>query len=150
MANIKIAVKGNRAALIGNIDLVAGTVGQVCNFYFDDEWRSLPSKKITYKVGSTLLGTYDIIDAKATIPSSVLSTAGLPLEIGITGYSFDKSTITPTSWCLIGTIKQGTIIIPPSNNNDVNHIIYDGGLIIDTNTVNSNTKHINYDGGVIY
>jgi hypothetical protein len=41
MAKIKIAVQGNKTALLGSVDLIAGTVGQVCKFYFDDEWRSL-------------------------------------------------------------------------------------------------------------
>ena len=46
MAKIKIAVKGNRAALLGQADLVAGTVGQTFVFYFDEDWKNL-IKKIT-------------------------------------------------------------------------------------------------------
>lgn len=135
MVKIKIAVQGNRAALLGSIDLVAGTVGQQCNFYFGDDWKNL-KKKITYKVGSTVLGTENITSNEATIPAYVLATAGLPLEIGITGYSADKSIITPTTWCLLGVIKNGATIY--SNANDDNsgeddtnkHIIYDGGVIV--------------------
>lgn len=148
MAKIKIAVKGNRAALVGNIDVVAGTVGQACTFYFDEDWRNLPYKKITYKVGQTILGTYDINGTEAVIPSNVLSTAGLPFEIGITGYSANKSVIIPTSWCLIGTIKPGTVVVPPSASNSGSHIIYDGGVVVSQPA--DNNQHIIYDGGVIY
>ena len=30
MEKIKIAVQGNRAVLLGSVDVIAGTVGQVC------------------------------------------------------------------------------------------------------------------------
>ena len=143
MAKIKIAVKGNRAALLGQADLVAGTVGQTFVFYFDEDWKNL-IKKITYKVGPTLLGTYDIKTHEATIPPNVLSTAGLPLEIGITGYTANKTVVIPTSWCLIGNIQPGTVICPPSNSGS--HIIYDGGVVTLEEETN---KHIVYDGGVI-
>ena len=148
MAKIKIAVKGNRAALVGNVDVIAGTTGQVCAFYFDEDWRVLPYKKITYKVGQTILGTYDIVNAEEVIPSSVLSTAGLPLEIGITGYSANKSVIIPTSWCLIGIIKPGAVIMPPRPSDTTDHIIYDGGMVVSQPA--DGNKHIVYDGGVIY
>ena len=54
MKEIKIAVQGNKAALLGNIDLVAGTIGLICKFYFDDSWNGL-NKTISYKVGSNEL-----------------------------------------------------------------------------------------------
>jgi len=60
-------------------------------------------------------------------------TAGLPLEIGITGYSSDKTIITPTSWCLIGNIKPGTTVChgnESDNDSDDKHIIYDGGVVV--------------------
>ena len=41
MKEIKIAVQGNKAALLGNVDLVAGTIGLTCKFYFDDSWKDL-------------------------------------------------------------------------------------------------------------
>ena len=144
MTKIKIAVKGNRAALVGRVELVAGTIGQPCVFYFDEEWKNL-MKKVTYKVGPTLLGTYDIKSNEIVIPANVLTTAGLPLEIGITGYTANKTIITPTSWCLIGTIQPGTVICPPSSGTG-NHVIYDGGVVVNQQ---EEEKHIIYDGGVI-
>ena len=143
MSKIKIAVKDNRIALIGNIDLIAGTVGQICTFYFDEYWNSLPNKKVTYKLGPTILGTYDITGSEVKIPANILATAGLPLEIGITGYSEDKSTVIPTSWCLIGTIKYGATTLSGSGSND---IIYDGGTVTPDETTD---KEIIYDGGMI-
>lgn len=145
MSKIKIAVKGNRAALVGNVDLIAGTVGQICTFYFDEYWNALTNKKVTYKLGPTIMGTYDINGSEATIPSKVLAAAGLPLEIGITGYSADKSTVIPTSWCLIGTVKYGTVACTGSSSDDNDDIIYDGGIV----GPEEDDKHIIYDGGVI-
>ena len=125
MAKMKIAVKGNKAALLGNIDLIAGTIGQECVFYFDEEWASL-KKTITYKLGINILGTYSIENNKVIIPKEVFATAGLPLEIGITGRS-DDGAVFPTSWCLLGTVKPGAVTYKPSNKDEDDEIIYDGG-----------------------
>lgn len=146
MKKIKIIVKGNRASLYGRVNLIAGTAGQACEFYFDDEWKDL-NKQVSYKVGSTVMGTYNINNNEAIIPPSVLMTAGLPLEIGVMGYSNDKSTIIPTSWCYIDVIQNGTVSHPngENNNNDGYHVIYDGGTVEYT----SSPQHIIYDGGVI-
>ena len=148
MSTIKIAVKDNRAVLIGNVDLVAGTIGQLCTFYFDEDWEKLPNKKITYKVGQTIFGTYDIVNRTTTLPANVLTTAGLPLEIGITGYSHNRAIVTPTSWCLIGTIQPGAVIAPPPNTSGADHIIYDGGIVF-ARPENDSCQHIIYDGGVV-
>ena len=133
MAAIKIAVQGNHAALLGSIDLIAGTVGQSCKFYFSDEWRSL-HKNITYKIGSTVIANEEIKGDETVIPSNVLVAAGLPLEIGITGYSSDKSIVIPTSWCPLGCIKNGAASFSFNNgggsDDDNKHIIYDGGVIV--------------------
>lgn len=131
MENIKIIVKGNRAALLGAIDLVAGTVGQTCTFYFDDSWKSL-NKKVSFKVGTTVLNTQKLSGNELTIPPQVLATAGLPLEIGVTGYTSDNSVITPTSWALLGTIKNGATVYGGSSGeeDDDIHVIYDGGVIV--------------------
>lgn len=131
MEEIKIAVQGNKAALLGNVDLVAGTIGLVCKFYFDDSWKEL-NKTISYKVGSNILATREIKDNKTIIPPNVLI-AGLPLEIGITGKSSDNSIITPTSWAPIGCVKSSAVtVISGSDDNkpNENHIIYDGGVIV--------------------
>lgn len=135
MSKIKIAVRGNKMALLGSVDLIAGTVGQTLQFYFDEEWTSL-KKKIAFKLGTTVLGVYDMDSNEFKIPQSVLSAAGLPLEIGITGYSDDKSIITPTSWCLIGCVKNGSSTGGVTSgggggqDDDNKHIIYDGGVIV--------------------
>lgn len=131
MPNIKIAVRGNKMALLGNVDLIVGTVGQVCTFYFDDEWKTL-KKRIAFKLGTTITSVYEMDSNEFKIPASVLSTAGLPLEIGITGYSDNKSIVTPTSWCLIGTVKNGSTIFNVGSNkpDEDKHIIYDGGVIV--------------------
>lgn len=129
MAKIKIAVQGNKTALLGSVDLIAGTVGQVCKFYFDDEWRSL-RKQITYKVGTTILSTAAFEGDETVIPPNVLVAAGLPLAIGITGYSYDRSKIIPTSWCPLGCIKSGATTNLKNTDDSDKHIIYDGGVIV--------------------
>ena len=130
MAKIKIAVRGNRAALLGSIDLIAGTVGQKCEFYFDEEWLPL-NKTVTYKVGPTVLASEELKGTEITIPQNVLATAGLPLEIGITGYVPDMTTVMPTSWCRLGCIQNGAVFTVKNPNEDGDkHIIYDGGVIL--------------------
>lgn len=133
MQEIKIAVQGNKAALLGNVDLVAGTIGLICKFYFDDSWKDL-NKTISYKVGSNILASGEIKDNKTIVPPNVLI-AGLPLEIGITGKSSDNSIIIPTSWSPIGCVQGGAAAYVGGNgggNNDPSgtHIIYDGGVIV--------------------
>lgn len=127
--NIKIAVKNNYAALLDSVTLVAGTIGQVCKLYFYSPWENL-KKQISYKVGNTILGPYDLPTDEVAVPANVFLTAGLPLEIGITGYSEDKTIVIPTIWCLIGPIKNGTIPSHNNNDDDTQHIIYDGGMIV--------------------
>ena len=126
MEKIKIAVKGNRAVLLGNVELIAGTIGQTCSFYFDEDWNSL-DKTITYKLGANILGNYPIENNIVTIPKQVLAAAGLPLEIGITGRSTNGDKVIPTAWCLIGIIKKGANVNGENNFEDYYEIIYDGG-----------------------
>ena len=133
MAQIKIAIKDNRAALLGSIDLVAGTTGQSCKLYFDEEWRSL-KKYITYKLGSTVVASEEIKGDEVIIPSKVLVTAGIPLEVGFTGFANNNSMIKPTSWCFLGNIKSGSSIYfgntsGGSEYGEGKHIVYDGGVI---------------------
>jgi len=70
-----------------------------------------------------------------------LATAGLPLEIGITGRSVDNSIIIPTSWCLIGTIENGAIVYSNANNPEDDEIIYEGG------GVGTKSNDMVYEGG---
>lgn len=135
MTDIKIAVQGNRAILLRPVDLIAGTVGMNCVFYFDENWKNYTSKTISYKVGSTVLGSYEIKDNKATIPAKVLMTAELPLEVGITGKA-EGGIIVPTSWCRIGNIQPGSVISGSISSDD---IIYDGG--------SAGSDEIVYEGG---
>ena len=84
MTKIKIAIKGTRAAVLGPVELIAGTIGQPCQIFFDDAWSGL-EKHIIYKVGSTVVANKRIDSNEFTIPPEVLAIAGLPVEIGITG-----------------------------------------------------------------
>lgn len=143
MTEIKIAVKDNNAILLRAIDLVAGTVGQKGVLYCDDNW-SVYNKTISYKVGTTVLGTYKIDSNTFTIPAQILATAGLPLEIGITGRSTDNSIIIPTKWCYIGMIQNGTLSNGIGNNIQDDEIIYDGGGV----SSNSKNKAVYEGGGV--
>lgn len=135
MTDMKIAVRGNRAVLLRPVDLIAGTVGLNCVFYFDDNWKNYKTKSISYKVGSTVFGSYEIKDDKATVPAKVLMTAELPLEIGLTGKT-DGGITVPTAWCRIGDIMPGSVA-----NSSVldDEIIYDGGT--------TGSDEIVYEGG---
>lgn len=131
MAIIKIAVQNSRAALLGSVDLITGTIGQKCKFYFDEEWRKLPKKDIVYKLGSTIIASAELVNDEATIPPQALAAAGLRLSIGVTGYTEDKAIVMPTSWCDLGRVKNGaTINYKNSVDDGPDHIIYDGGVEI--------------------
>ena len=126
MENIKIAVQGNRIALLNNINLIAGTVGQKCQIFFDSSWNDL-NKTIVYKVADTVLASEQILNSEIIIPATVLATAGLPLEIGITGQSNDNTLLIPTTWYPLGYILPSAYGHKIENNAE---IIYDGGVII--------------------
>jgi hypothetical protein len=89
-----------------------------------------------------IIGSYKINNNKTTIPKEVFSTAGLPLEIGITGRSVDGAKIVPTSWCFIGQVKRGAVTYTGNNNPNDNEIIYDGG------GVNGPDEYVYEGGGV--
>ena len=127
MTPIKIAVQGQRAALLSTDDLVAGTVGQKCKFFFDDSWQSL-TKTIAFRIGNTIVATGTINESnEILLPSKALVNAGFPLEIGLTGYTKDNTLVIPTSWCYIGYV-QDSAFGHTSNPNAA--IIYDGGVIV--------------------
>ena len=126
MENIKIAVQNNDIALLNTITLVAGTVGQKCQVFFDDSWKDL-KKTIIYKVADTVIASEPILESEALVPPKVLATAGLPLEIGITGQSEDNSLLIPTTWYPLGYILPSAYGHKIEENTE---IIYDGGVII--------------------
>ena len=126
MENIKIAVQGNRIALLNGVNLIAGTVGLKCQFFFDDSWKDL-NKTIVYKVADTVLASEQILNSEITFPAKVLITAGLPLEIGITGQSNDNSLLIPTTWLPLGIILPSAYGHKIDNNTE---IVYDGGVIV--------------------
>ena len=125
---VKIAVKGNRAALLSAIDLVANSVGEKCRLYLSDDWYDL-KKQITYKAGNEIYGPYTMEGNDVDIPAIVFAIANVPLEIGITGYSNDRKIIKPTVWCPIGFIRPGALN-PNTVDPEGEHIIYDGGVIV--------------------
>ena len=140
MTDIQIALKSNRATLLRPVNLVAGTVGQKCKFYFDEQWKAYTDKYITYKVGSTVLGSYKIEGSEVKVPKNVLTMAELPLEIGLTGTSSDGVVI-PTPWCRIGIIQRGATVNTNSGSSD-DDIIYDGGGV-------DSSDEIIYEGGTV-
>ena len=130
MKKIKVAVKDNKACLLSPVDLIAGTVGLHCIFYFDDYWDTLPQKSVSFKVDSKIVGTYELEkDNKLTVPKHVLATAGTTLEVGVIGYADDHQTVVPTSWCHIGKVKPGAMPGTPDIDDDT-IIYYDGGVIV--------------------
>ena len=129
MEKIKIAVRHNGTCLLAPVNLVSGTVGQPCVFYFDDYWKSLPNKKVSYKINSTVVGTYPLEEDSVEIPPHILTSPDTILEIGVIGYSSDNKVVTPTTWCHIGRIMPGTTIGVPAPGEDV-IVYYDGGVIL--------------------
>ena len=126
MIDIKIAVRDNRAALLSPIDLVAGTVGQKCKFYFDENWQSL-HKTVVYKLGSTVIASETIEGDECIVPPKVFMQPKLPLEIGVTACNSDKSIVIATIWCQLGMINESAFEYATAPNVKV---IYDGGVIV--------------------
>lgn len=126
MTSVKIAVQGQRIALLNSVDLVAGTVGQKCILYFDAEWQQM-KKSIAYKVGNTVVSSEALPENEAVIPPIALANQDLPLEIGITGRSADNSVTIPTLWCLVGMIRGSAAAYYVDTDTK---IVYDGGVIV--------------------
>lgn len=126
MENIKIAVQSNNIALLNSVHLIAGTIGQKCQIFFDSSWKDL-NKTIVYKVADTVIASEILSDTETIIPAKVLATAGLPLEIGIMGQSKDNSILIPTTWLPLGIILPSAYGYHINNNTE---IIYDGGVIV--------------------
>ena len=129
MEKIKIAVKDNSTCLLSPIELISGTVGLLCTFYFDDDWKALPIKKVSFKIDTNIVGTYDLNTDTIEIPPHVLKSVGSILEIGIIGYTNTNQLVIPTSWCHIGIIKPGAAIVIPGGDED-DLVYYEGGVIL--------------------
>lgn len=127
MEKIKIAVKNNSACLLAPVKLVAGTVAQECEFFFDETWAQYKDKLIKIKRGDDIYGPYALYGTVFIIPASIMEEPGDPLEIGLIGNSK-----VPTSWCHVGRVLSGADDEPSNilpDEDDGIHIIYDGGVI---------------------
>ena len=118
MKKIKIAVKDNATCLLSPIELISGTVGLLCTFYFDDDWKALPIKQVSFKIDTNIVGTYDLNADTIEVPPRILKSVGSILEIGVIGYAHDHQTIVLTSWCHIGEIKPGAMSGTPDVDDD--------------------------------
>lgn len=103
---ILIDVSGTSAVIRKQAELTTGLIGATAQFRFDDTWDDL--KRIAvFRAGTMVRDAIDVAE-KTVIPWEVLSTAGVPLEIGVYGKNGDGSVVIPTIWTKTRNIKLGT------------------------------------------
>lgn len=102
---ILIDVIGASAIIRSQSVLTSGMVGAEVEFRFDEVWDGLYKTAVFRSVNQS----FDVIvsDTSVEIPSEVLQTYGVPLEIGVYGVSESGEIIIPTVWVKTNLIKQG-------------------------------------------
>lgn len=103
---IKFFARGRCAQAMADNPVTTGSVGISVQFFFSPDWDSL-QKIAVFRAGDTAVDVALTGDA-ATVPAEVLTTAGLPLMIGVYGAAADGTIVIPTVWARAETIKAGT------------------------------------------
>ncbi len=103
---IKFFARGRCAQAMADNSVTTGSVGISVQFFFSQEWDAL-QKIAVFRAGDTAVDVALTGDA-ATVPADVLTTAGLPLMIGVYGAAADGTIVIPTVWAKAATIKAGT------------------------------------------
>ena len=101
----KIHVTGNSAQVTSRQPLVAGTVGMVAEFSFDEHWDALQKTAVFQCDGLTytVLG----LQSTAVIPWELLRKPGCTVKAGVYGTNADGTVQTPTLWAELGKVQPG-------------------------------------------
>ena len=101
----KIHVTGNSAQVTSRQPLVAGTVGMVAEFSFDEPWDALQKTAVFQCDGVTytVLG----LQSTAVIPWELLRKPGCTVKAGVYGANADGTVQTPTLWAELGKVQPG-------------------------------------------
>lgn len=103
---IKFYARGRCAQAVADNPVTTGSVGISVQFYFSPDWDAL-QKIAVFRAGDTAVDVALTGDT-TTVPADVLTTAGLPLMIGVYGAAADGTVVIPTVWAKTATIKAGT------------------------------------------
>ena len=103
---IKFFARGRCAQAMADNPVTTGSVGIPVQFSFSQEWDAL-QKIAVFRAGDAAVDVALTGDT-TTVPADVLTTAGLPLMIGVYGAAADGTIVIPTVWAKAATIKAGT------------------------------------------
>lgn len=103
---IKFYARGRCAQALADNPVTTGSVGVPVQFSFSQDWDAL-QKIAVFRAGDEAVDVALTGDA-TTVPADVLTTAGLPLMIGVYGAAADGTVVIPTVWAKAATIKAGT------------------------------------------
>lgn len=105
MQTILIQVTGNQAVVTTRQPLVAGTVGMMVEFSFDEHWQNLQKTAVFRCDGIT----YTVLEVEdtAVIPWELLRKPSCTVYAGVYGASADGAVQTPTLWAELGTVQPG-------------------------------------------
>lgn len=104
---IKFYARGRCAQALADNPVTTGSVGIPVQFSFSQEWDAL-QKIAVFRAGDAAVDVALTGDA-TTVPADVLTTAGLPLMIGVYGAAADGTVVIPTVWAKVEQIKPGAI-----------------------------------------
>lgn len=103
---IKFFARGRCAQALADNPVTTGSVGTPVQFFFSPDWDSL-QKIAVFRAGDAAVDVALTGDT-TTVPADVLTTAGLPLMIGVYGAATDGTVVIPTVWAKAAMIKAGT------------------------------------------
>lgn len=103
---IKFFARGRCAQALADDPVTTGSVGISVQFFFSQEWDAL-QKIAVFRAGDTAVDVALTGDT-TTVPADVLTTAGLPLMVGVYGAAADGTVVIPTVWAKAAMIKAGT------------------------------------------
>lgn len=106
---IKMDISGTAVAIRHQDKLTCGMIGAQVEFRFDEDWEAL-SKTAVFRAGDVVKDVI-LTDTTAVIPWETLVTPGVPLEIGVYGYTLDEDGTVqkakPTLWARTAAIHAG-------------------------------------------
>lgn len=103
---IKVYCNGTRIQCLRQGELNVGMAGAPIEFDFSSEWDGL-GKTAVFRCD----GSKDMIigaDGKTTVPTEILTTPGMDVEVGVYAVKEDGTTWpAPTTYCKIGRVGEG-------------------------------------------
>ena len=109
---IEVSVYNGNIKLVRPETLTSGRVGHKIHFSFNSKWTGL-TKIATFQAGNVkrTVGLVGEFECDSVIPSEVLETPYLDLNVAVKGIADDLNTILPTKYLRLGNIHKGGTIL---------------------------------------